>query len=142
MIQRKNEYYPMEILMEEKVIFEFHSEARYTTDVIFQQSSRPAGCISENKKCFSWKQHLYGIKTEVSVLLNGIAIGCSDTFPGFKTDNSSFEKELIGKNLRLKMTRMMAQVYWTVAIYVKNFHLVGSFLQTNAIQIWWRKFEL
>lgn len=69
-IPQRNDYYPMETVMEEKVVFEFYPEARYITDVISKQSNRLAGNISENKRLFSGKHHPYGIKTGVSVLTN------------------------------------------------------------------------
>lgn len=94
LIQRLNDYYPIRTLIEEKVFFEFHPKARYATNVIFQQSNLPAGNISENKRHFSEKHHIYEIKSEVSVLPNGISIGCSDAFPGPETDTLIFRKKI------------------------------------------------
>lgn len=50
----------IEFLMENNVSFKYFKEARYATDLIFQQSSRPMGTIPEIKNYFSEEHHLYG----------------------------------------------------------------------------------
>ena len=59
---------------------------RYATNVTFQQAYRPSGTMEEGKRYFSGKHKLYGYKVEVSVLPNGLAIGCSDHYPGSVAD--------------------------------------------------------
>lgn len=76
----------------------FHnfSEARFTTDTIFQQSSRRGEDISEIIKYFSEKHYLYGYKTEVPVPPNRIATGCSCSYPVLEAKNSIvFEKVVL-----------------------------------------------
>lgn len=70
--------------------FEHHPSARYATDVTFQHSNRPGGNLQEAKKDFSGKHHLYGKKVEVSVLPNGLALGCTKHFPGATSDIDIF----------------------------------------------------
>ena len=66
--------------------FEDFPEAYYAVDVTFQQSYRPSGSMQEGKLFFSGKHKLYGIKVEVSVLPNGIALGCTNHYPGSVSD--------------------------------------------------------
>ena len=80
------EYFKMSKLPQRKATFRTYELARYATDVTFQQSNRPAGNHSESKAMFSGKHKLYGYKTEVSVLPNGIAIGLSVHHPGAVLD--------------------------------------------------------
>lgn len=61
-------------------------EALYAVDVTFQQSFRPSGSIQEGKLYFSGKHKLYGLKVEVAVLPNGLAISCSPHYPGSVSD--------------------------------------------------------
>ena len=58
----------------------------YATDVTFQQAYRPSGTMEEARKYFSGKHKLYGYQVEVSVLLNGLALGSSDHYPGSEAD--------------------------------------------------------
>ena len=61
-------------------------EALYAVDVTFQQSFRPSGQLAEGKLFFSGKHKLYGVKVEVGVLPNGLAISCSGHYPGSVSD--------------------------------------------------------
>lgn len=72
----------------------FYPVARYTTHVNFQQSNRPCGYVSQNKKFISEQRHVYGSMTEVSVLANRIAIGYSISFPVLEAYILTFRKWL------------------------------------------------
>ena len=76
----------MRTLRETNSTFREFPEALYAVDVTFQQSFRPSGSINEGKIFFSGKHKLYGLKVEVSVLPNGLAMSCSDHFPGSISD--------------------------------------------------------
>ena len=65
---------------------------RYAVDVNFQQSNRPSGSVSEGKRYFSGKHNLYGYKVEASVLLTGLAIGCTENYPGSVSDLEIFRR--------------------------------------------------
>lgn len=80
-------------MRENGIKFRFYSEAKYATDVIFQQKNRPCGNASENKKYVPGKHHLYGHKTKVFVLPNEVSIGYSKSFSG-SADISIFPKRL------------------------------------------------
>lgn len=56
--------------------------------------NRPDKNNFENKKYFNKWNHLYGFKTEVSVLLSWIVILTSATFQGSVSDNSIFRSQL------------------------------------------------
>lgn len=56
-MKNRAEIYHMKELWEKDKNFKFYPEARYATDIIFQQNNCPAGNISENKKYFSAKNH-------------------------------------------------------------------------------------
>ena len=66
--------------------------ARYAVDVTFQHSNRPNGTISEGMRYFSGKHKLYGPKVEVSVLPIGLAIGCTEHYPGSVSDLDIFRR--------------------------------------------------
>ena len=68
--------------------------ARYATDVTFQQAYRPSGAMEEGKKFYSGKHKLYGYKVEVSVLPIGIAVDCTDHYPGSIADIDIFYNNL------------------------------------------------
>lgn len=65
-----------------EVLLKYYEHARYATNVIFHQPELPTDTIAEAKKYYSRKYHLCGYKTEVSVLPNGLAIGCSRSYAG------------------------------------------------------------
>lgn len=93
-VNNREEKCQMELFHQEKQCFKFYLEARYATDVIFQQCNRPIGTICETTKYFSRKHHFYGFKTKVSVLSNGIAISCGANYSGSESDVSMFWKRL------------------------------------------------
>lgn len=70
--------YSMMRMVADNVLFKFHKYDRYATDVTFHHANRPAGNHQESKHYFSNKHKIYGYKTEVSVVPNGLAIGCID----------------------------------------------------------------
>ena len=72
--------------------FRNHPHALYATDVTFQQSNRPSGNHEESKLYFSAKHKLNGLKVEVSVLANGLAIGSSLHRPGSISDLTIFRE--------------------------------------------------
>ena len=69
-------------------------EAYYAVDVTFKQSFRPSGAIEEGKSYFSGKHKLFGAKAEVSVLLNGLALACSNHFPRNVSDFEIFRQRI------------------------------------------------
>lgn len=78
--------------LEEKKLFKSFPFARYTTDVTFQQTNRPTGNIQESKLYYSGKHNLYGYNVEVSVLPDGLAIGCSRHYAGSIADIDMLHK--------------------------------------------------
>lgn len=66
--------------------FQKHRYARYATDGTFKHTNWPSGNLQDAKAYFSGKHKIYGYKVEISVLLNGIEIACSDQFPGATSD--------------------------------------------------------
>ena len=84
------EVYTMDDALENKVFFSHFKCARYATDVTLQQSNRPSGNMQEGKVYFSGKQKLSGLKVEVSVLRNGLAIECTKHYPGSTADVEIF----------------------------------------------------
>lgn len=94
LVKNQTHRFNMDYMRENKIGFKHFPEAKYATDVIFQHSNRPCGNVKENRHYFSGKHHLYGLKTEVSVLPNGIAIGCSKVYPGSVADITIFRKRL------------------------------------------------
>ena len=76
----------MSTLHESQTTFSEFPEALYAVDVTFQHSFRPSGSMQEGKIYYSGKDKLYGIKVEMSVMPNGLAIGCSDHYPGSVSD--------------------------------------------------------
>ena len=81
-------------LFQSNKLFKNHPCARYATDVTFQQANRPSGSLEEGKKYYSGKHKLYGYKVEVSVLPIGIAVHCTDHYPGSIADIDIFYKNL------------------------------------------------
>ena len=78
--------FSMSTLTDAQQKFRQFPEALYAVDVTFQQSYRPSGSLQEGKIFFSGKHKLYGIKVEVCVLPNGLAINCSNHYPGSVSD--------------------------------------------------------
>lgn len=78
--------YPFFRMIRDKKLFRNFTCACYATEMFFQQCNRPSGNMQEGKFYFSGKHKLYGFKTEVSVLPNGLKIVFfSDHYPGSKS---------------------------------------------------------
>lgn len=92
-IARRNEW-SYEKLFEKHMLFRNNPSAFYATDVRFHQSLRPNGAHLDAKPMFSAKHKLYGVKTEVSVLPNGLCIRSSRHFRGGEADISIFRSAL------------------------------------------------
>lgn len=58
--------------------------------MFFQQSNRPSGNIAEEKVYYSRKHKLYGLKTEMFVLSNGMVLGISNHYPASMADVDMF----------------------------------------------------
>lgn len=58
---------------------------------MFYQSLRPSGFVRETKHYYSRKHGFYGLKSEVSSLPTGIAIGCNVGCPGSVADITVFK---------------------------------------------------
>ena len=87
-------HYTMSKLSQSKKLFKNYPCARYAKDVTFQQANRPSGSLEEGKKYDSGKHKVYGYKVEVSVLPIGIAVHCTDHYPGSIADIEIFYKNL------------------------------------------------
>ncbi|RHY25391.1 hypothetical protein DYB32_008351 [Aphanomyces invadans] len=74
--------------------FETHKSALYAVDVTFQQTTTPAASFGEKKVFFSKKHGLYGLKVEVSVAPNGLAIHVSECAVGSTSDFEIFKTNL------------------------------------------------
>lgn len=96
--------YTMTRLLKDKKTFSTFRVALYATDVTFQNTNRPAGNHQESKCYFSNKHKLYGYKTEVSVLPNGIAAGCTVHHPGSVSDLTIFRKNISWRRVALSKT--------------------------------------
>lgn len=92
LVEDKRDFFKMKKLIEKGTLFNNYPEALYATDVTFQQCNRPTGIMEETKVYYSGKHHLYGYKTEMSVLPNGLAIGMSTCYPGSVSDIEIFRK--------------------------------------------------
>ena len=103
-VKRFERKYTMERLMHEKQTFGEYAFCLYATDVTFQCSNRPVGNHQESQKYFSNKHKLYGYKTEVSVLPNGLAIGSSIHHPGSVSDIAILRHNLLWHKDALKKT--------------------------------------
>lgn len=104
-------------------------EARNATVVMFQKSIKPARNISENRKYLSEKHHIYGLKVKVSVLPNGMSIGCSNPFPGSEADIYIYlEIDLSGIILTQKKKKMKLEIFLIMENWNLNFQIaVNSF---------------
>ena len=84
--EKADHMYSMSALRSNKTQFKYFPYALEAIDVTFQEANRPSGNMQEGKKYFSGKHKLYGFKTEVTVRPNGIAVACSQHFPGSVSD--------------------------------------------------------
>ena len=110
-VLRWKERYTMERLIKDNSTFRHYKFALYATDVTFQNSNRPGGNHEEAKRYFSNKHKLYGYKSEVSVLPNGIAIGCTPHQPGSVSDLTIFRKNIKWHQAALSKTEHEARSY-------------------------------
>ena len=90
-VEYQSKKWKMAFMAGKNVGFRNYPMALYATDAAFQQSFRPSGSVEEGKLYFSGKHKLYRYKTEVSVLPNGLSIGCSAHEPGSVSDLRIFE---------------------------------------------------
>ena len=97
--------YDMAVLIQDGTVFSAVPCAKYATDVIFQQANRPSGTMQEGKKYFSGKHKLYGYKTEVCVLPNGLAAAATFHYPGSTADVEIFRDNL---DLHLQVSKKSA----------------------------------
>lgn len=68
-------------------------EARFATAFTFQQCF--CSCKhSRNEDFFRENHRLYGLKVEVLVTANGLAIGCTKFYPGHVSDIKNFQENL------------------------------------------------
>lgn len=88
----------METTVENNKMFENHDFCRYAVDVTFQQYDRPTGNVSESNYYKRGKHKLYGYKTEVCGLPNGMAINCYKHYAGSISDIDIFYKNLSIQN--------------------------------------------
>ena len=93
-VERAAEKLKMSWIFVDQSQFRVYGMARYATDVTFQQSNRPRGNHEEAKGYFSGKHKMYGYKTEVSVLPNGIALGASRYYMGSISDVDIFYENM------------------------------------------------
>lgn len=84
----------MSKLVAKKSCFQYYPYARYATDVMLQQGSRPADADQGGKLVISSRYHLHVWKNEVSVLLDGLEIYDSDPEPGAVADIKVLQKRL------------------------------------------------
>lgn len=93
-----------------KARFKNFPYAFVAVDVIFHHGQGPSGSTSEAKKYFSGKHKLYGYKTEVTVLPNGVAVGVSDHTPGRVADITIMQKMKAEHQWRLPRTRELRKL--------------------------------
>lgn len=68
----------------------------------FQECSNSTGNNREEEVTFSGEHKLYGYKLEMSVLPNGLAIGCSTHYPGSVADVDIFYKRKSFRSITLE----------------------------------------
>lgn len=111
-------------------VFKYYKHARYDKDIIFQQSPGPTGTGTVTKKYYSDKRHLYGYKTELSVLRNGLVTVRSLLYAVLQQILMSLEKIQIGVGrtlLRQTMTSCKLSMMENAAM---RFQIVGKFYVT------------
>lgn len=87
-VKRKSDVYTMFFIDEQDLLLKYHLKAHYAVDVIFKHLNYRAEMFGENCHYCSGNHH--GLKTEISVLSNGIAIGSSNTRPGLAANIKFF----------------------------------------------------
>ena len=88
LVVRTSSDFVMQLLRETHQNFKNIREALYATNVTFQQSFRPSGAIQGGKIYFSGRHKLYGVNVKLSVLQNGLAVGCISHHSGSVGDKS------------------------------------------------------
>lgn len=97
-------YYSMTSISRSNKLFKNHDCALYATDVTFWQSNRHSDSLGEGKRDYSDKHKLYDFKVEVTVLPIGLAVHCTDHYPGGAADfgifwkNSGFHEVALAKS--------------------------------------------
>lgn len=121
-------------MAESKALFLNYPMAHYATDVTIQPSNRQSGNLSESRLYSSKKNGLYGYRIDVTVVQNGIEIGCSAHEPGSVSefyifqDVRNFQKEQLIISRRNQAWQMTVQ-------WKKSFSKYGAFYQTRAIMV-------
>ena len=110
-VVRWEERFTMERLIKDNSTFRHYNFSLYATDVTFQNSNRPGVNHEEAKRHLSNKHKLYGYKSEVSVLPNGIAIGCTPHQPGSVSDLGIFRNNIKWHQAALSKTYREARSY-------------------------------
>ena len=93
-VERAAEKFKMSRIFADQSQFRVYGMARYATDVTFQQSNRRPGNHEEAQGYFSGKHKVYGYKTEVRVLPNGLALGASRHDMGSISDVDIFYENM------------------------------------------------
>lgn len=95
----------MKELQDTDALFSNYKYSHHATDVIFQQAFRSSWNMQEGKFYYSGKHKLYGYKVEVSVLLNGLLIGCTSHYFGSVCDVSIFQENQHVHKQQVKKSR-------------------------------------
>lgn len=88
-------------LMQAGKYFANHPCARYARRVTFQHANQPSASVEEGKNFYSGKHKLNGCKTEFSILPTGLAVNCTDHYPGSVANIDIFCKNLDYHDLAL-----------------------------------------
>lgn len=108
MVIASNERYKMKKLVHQNRIFEHFPDARYATDVCFQQICKRGRTIQEAKSWYSGKHKLHGYKFECSVLPIGPAINRSAHYRGGTSDLIIMQRQQVfHKNLSKEKANKM-----------------------------------
>ena len=94
-VKRKLQKYDLQTLNDSGKVFCHFTEARYSTDVTFQQANRPIGNMQEARSYFSGKHKLHGYIREAAVLPNGIAVHATAHHPGAASDLQIFRDHIV-----------------------------------------------
>lgn len=92
----------MTTLFRNKSVFRKYRMARYIADVTFWQTNRLWGNMEAGRSYWSGKHKLCGYETGVSVLRNGLAIGCSYHHVGCTADVDTFYGNILWHKRLLK----------------------------------------
>jgi len=103
------------------VMFKNFPSAMYTNDARVQECQKPQGRFSEAKRYYSGKHSLYCLKTEASILPDGICAHVSNHVPGATADIELMQKNLIWHIRALKKTKEDSSVTEDVEEGVNEF---------------------